>query len=137
MIQLKLLTADGKSQMTEVNRISIPTTDGIRTVLANHMEVVMTVDIGKAQLFGGQHDVAGKTYENGLLVVSQGIFHFKDNQARLFVRSYEFPEEIDLDRAERARDRAEKALQEKPSKQDQLELEISLKRALTRLSVKQ
>ena len=120
-----MLSFDGKEYSEKLSRISLPTNDGIRTILKNHMDVVVPVDIGEVKLI---NDNDGKT-----VVVSEGIFNFKDNHAQLLVRTYEFPEEIDKNRAARAKERAEIRLQNELSTKELQETELALKRAITRL----
>ena len=50
MFELNMLTIDGKKYNGEVSRISLPTSDGIRTILANHMDIVVPIEIGKIRL---------------------------------------------------------------------------------------
>lgn len=126
MFEITMLTIDGKKYEGETTRISLPTSDGVRTVLANHMDIVVPIEIGTVRLI---HE--GQTEE---VAVSEGIFNFSDNVGHLFVRTYEFADEIDTERAERAKERAEQHLEETTSSQDMLETELALKRALTRIS---
>lgn len=128
MFELTMITVDGKKQKEELARISLPTSDGIRTVLANHMPVVAPIEIGQVVLI--------RKNERETVVVSEGIFNFKDNKAHLFVRTFEYADEIDEARAQRAKERAEARLQQKLSRQQYLETETALKRAITRLSAK-
>ncbi|MDN6699386.1 MAG: ATP synthase F1 subunit epsilon, partial [Staphylococcus equorum] len=102
-MKLKMLSFDGKVHSEELSRISLPTNDGIRTVLDNHMDIVVPVNIGKVKIIKGN--------QTKKVVVSEGIFNFKDNYAQLLVRTYEFPEEIDKERAMQAKERAEKKLE--------------------------
>ena len=106
----------------------MPTSDGIRTILANHMPIVAPIEIGQVVLI--------RENERETVVVSEGIFNFKDNKAHLFVRTFEYADEIDEARAQRAKERAEARLQQKLSRQEYLETEAALKRAITRLSTK-
>lgn len=124
-MELKMLSFDGKVYSEELSRISLPTNDGIRTVLDNHMDIVVPVDIGEVKLI--------KENKTEFVVVSEGIFNFKDNHAQLLVRTFEFPGEIDKDRALRAKQRAEERLEKELSSKELQETEMSLKRAITRL----
>ncbi len=128
MFELTMITVDGKKQKEELARISLPTSDGIRTILTNHMPVVAPIEIGQVVLI--------RENERETVVVSEGIFNFKDNKAHLFVRTFEYADEIDEARAQRAKERAEARLQQKLSRQEYLETETALKRAITRLSAK-
>lgn len=126
MFELNMLTIDGKKYNGEVSRVSLPTSDGIRTILANHMDIVVPIEIGQIRLI--------RENDREEVAVSEGIFKFSDNVAHLFVRTYEFADEIDEERAQRAKERAESQLEETTSSQDMLETELSLKRAITRIS---
>lgn len=124
-MELKMLSFDGKLYSEEYARISLPTNDGIRTILDNHMDVVVPVEIGKVKLINGK--------ETEEVVVSEGIFNFEDNKAQLLVRTFEFADEIDEARARRAKERAEKRLKQELDAKELQETELSLKRAITRL----
>ena len=129
MFELNMLTIDGKKYTGEVSRVSLPTSDGIRTILANHMDIVVPIEIGKIRLIRGN--------DREEVAVSEGIFKFSDNVAHLFVRTYELADEIDEERALRAKERAEQLLKDTTPSQDMLETELALKRAITRISTSQ
>lgn|SRR5699024_7264288 len=129
MFTLTILTPDGKKHVTELTRISLPTNDGIRTILTNHMDAVIQVEIGQIKLITES--------DSNFVAVSEGIFYFKDNVAKLFVRTYELSGEIDEARAERAKERAEQLLKTELDAQEHVEAELALKRALTRLSTRE
>ena len=128
MFELTMITVDGKKQKEGLARISLPTSDGVRTILANHMQAVVPIEIGEVTLI--------RANERETVVVSEGIFNFKDNQAHLFVRTFEYADEIDEARAQRAKERAEARLQEKLTSNELRETELALQRAITRISAK-
>lgn len=127
MFSLTMLTSDGKEYNEEIDRISLPTADGVRTILENHMDIVVPVEIGEVKLI--------KEKESDTVVVSEGIFNFSKNDAHLFVRTFEFASEIDKERAERAKKRAEERLEDELTLKEMRETELALRRALTRLRV--
>ena len=126
MFELNMLTIDGKKYNGEVSRISLPTSDGIRTILANHMDIVVPIEIGEIRLIRGN--------EREEVAVTEGIFKFSNNVAHLFVRTYEFADEIDEERAQRAKERAEQQLETEKTSRELAETEVALKRAITRIS---
>lgn len=126
MFELTMLTMDGKKTKEEMARISLPTPDGIRTILENHMPAVIPVEIGEVRLINKN--------ESEIVVVSEGVFHFKDNEAYLFVRTFEYADEIDVARAERAKERAERRKAAELTLKELQETEFALKRAITRIS---
>lgn len=127
MFELNMLTIDDKKYKGEVSRISLPTSDGIRTILANHMDIVVPIEIGQIKLI--------RENDREEVAVSEGIFKFSDNVAHLFVRTYEFADEIDEERAQRAKERAEQKLETEDTSREMIEAEYALKRAITRISI--
>lgn len=125
MFQVTMMTFDGKKYLGEVSRISLPTADGVRTILTNHMDIVIPIEIGTIKLIG-----ENKTES---VAVSEGLFNFKDNEAHIFVRTYEFPYEVDKERALKAKERAEERLKQRLTLKEMQETELALKRALARL----
>ena len=93
------------------------------------MDIVVPIEIGQIRLI--------RENEREDVAVSEGIFKFSDNAGHLFVRTYEFADEIDTERAERAKERAEQLLKDTTPSQDMLEAELALKRAITRISTSQ
>ena len=70
-----------------------------------------------------------------LAAISQGYMQVTKDKVVILVDTAEWPEEIDVNRAEKARERAEKRLQQKTADLDILRAEIALKKATTRLGV--
>lgn len=127
MFDLIVLSHDGKMSPHHIKNITLPTSDGQRTILARHMEVYVEVEIGVVQI---------KT-DNGKerFAVSEGIFHFKDNQAALIVSTFEKEDEIDFIRAQKAFERAKRALEDEKSFAEIQKQEQALKRALARMNL--
>lgn len=70
-------------------------------------------------------------------VVSTGFVEIINNRVTVIVDTAERPEEIDIRRAEEARERAEEQLRQKQSIQEYHMSKASLSRAMTRLRVAQ
>ena len=64
-----------------------------------------------------------------------GLFYFRDNVAEIMTDTIENSNDIDLDRALSAKERAEKRLASHDSNVDQKRAELALKRALNRIHV--
>ena len=76
--------------------------------------------------------------ENGSIeevFTSKGIINIKNNELTFLCDAAEYPEEIDFERAEKAKERAENRLLEK-EKYDVKRAEAALQRAIVRLSLK-
>jgi F-type H+-transporting ATPase subunit epsilon len=69
--------------------------------------------------------------------VSGGIVDFTDNAAVIMVETAEWPSDIDMDRAQKAFDRAMDRIKTKEPEIDIRRAELALQRAITRLKFKQ
>ena len=125
MIVLNIVTPEGAFDTIEATSISLDTTDGQRGILPNHMPIVLMLNIGVMKV--SNNDVK-KVY-----TVSSGMFYFESNTATLLTDAIEDVEIIDVDRAFQAKKRAEDRLQN-PTDVDIVRAEVSLERALNRLS---
>lgn len=83
MFKAKIITPSGDEFVREVERLSVPTTDGVRTIMAHHIDAVMSIQEGKVLFIGDK--------ERETMRVSDGIFQFSDNEARLLVNNMEEP----------------------------------------------
>ena len=70
-------------------------------------------------------------------VVSKGFAEIVNNRASVLVNTAERPEDIDVKRAEEAKERAEEQLRQKQSIQQYYHTQASLARAMNRLRVSQ
>ncbi len=112
----------------QVESIVFPASDGLLGVEPGHEPVVTLVEPGTLRYrVDGQWQVAA---------ISQGLAQIMPEYVSLFVGAAEKPEEIDLNRAEAARQRAEAALQAQLSEQDLLRAKMALTRALARINTR-
>ena len=128
MFSLKIVSPAGIYDELDVDAITLPTVDGQRTVLPNHMATVLPLEIGV--MF---YKVKG---EKSIFFLSEGLFTFEENEATVVVNTVENQEEIDFNRAERARERAIERLKSHEESSDLRRAELALKRSVTRLSLK-
>ncbi len=130
MFPLKISTPDGMIFDGEVERLRVRMIDGDVCLLAHHINYVSAVGAGEAAL----------TLEGGVqrkAACIGGMLAMIDNEARLIATTFEWSDQIDLDRAVRARDRAMERI--KAAKDDDRELMLAkakLQRALVRIDVK-
>ncbi|WP_159648733.1 ATP synthase F1 subunit epsilon [Erysipelothrix aquatica] len=129
MFTFKLLTPNGLYRTLEIDSVTLPTTDGQRTMLANHMATVMPIDIGV------MYTKTNSEIEK--FVVSGGLFTFENNVATLLVSSVESESDIDFERAAKAKARAEERIESNNQQlYDMKRAELALKRSLTRLKLR-
>lgn len=129
MIHCRIVTPEGIYKEFDTPIVNIETEDGQRGVLPNHMPLVTMLKIGALSC-----DEDG---ERKIYALSGGLFSFRDNVAEVFTDSIESQDEIDVERAIAAKERAEKRLKmnEDPNI-DQRRAQAALLRALNRLNVK-
>lgn len=70
-----------------------------------------------------------------VLAVSSGFVEMIDNRVKLFCLTAESPEEIDIRRAQEAKERAEEQMRQKQSIQEYHMNQLALSRAMARLRV--
>jgi len=111
----------------EVDMVEAPGTAGEFGVLPGHVAFLTTLGHGEIRYM-----IDGLTR---FVATSGGFAEVLDNRVTMLVDTAEFEEEIDVERARRARERAEQAL--KALSFDAVEyhtLEAALVRAITRIS---
>ena len=127
---LKIGTPDGLLFDGEVERLRVRMIDGDVCLLAHHMDYVSAVGVGEAavKLADGQTRYAA---------CIGGMLAMIHNEAKLIATTFEWAEDIDLERAKRAKEAAEARIA--AAKIDSRELMLAnakLQRALVRINVK-
>lgn len=129
-LKLEVVTPKGAVVSKEVDIVTAPGYGGEFGVLANHAPFLSTIKTGLL------------TYKTGAqeetLMVSGGFCEVSNNKLTFLVESAERGADIDVDRAMRAKERAEKRLAEaqaQKEKFDRTRAEAALQRALSRLKV--
>jgi len=129
-LQLEVVTPKGAVVSEEVEIVTAPGYGGEFGVLANHAPLLSTIKIGTLSYKkGGREEV---------LMVSGGFCEVSNNKITFLVESAERGADIDVDRALRAKERAEKRLAEAQRQQQQIDrvrAEASLQRAVSRLKI--
>jgi F-type H+-transporting ATPase subunit epsilon len=112
----------------EIRFVIAPGQEGVFEILANHAPFVFALKPGplRMRLPDGQDQYVA--VGSGFLVVQQ-------ERTTVLARSAERPEEIDVERARRAQERAEQRLQQAVPDIDPARAKASLQRALARLKV--
>lgn len=128
---LKISTPDGLLFDGEVERVRVRMIDGDVCLLAHHTDYVSAVGAGEASIAMADGQVRKAACIGGMLAMI-------NNEASLIATTFEWAEDIDLDRAKRAREVAQARIA--AAKNDDRELMLAsakLQRALVRINVKQ
>jgi len=127
-IRLEVVTPRGAVLSEDVDIVTAPGYGGEFGVLANHAPFLSTIKIGVM--------IYKKGNETDQVMVSGGFCKVSDNKITFLVETAESGKEIDVDRALRAKERAEKRLAAATGQQEkinQVRAEAALQRALARL----
>ena len=127
---LQIVTPDRMAFDGEAEKIIVRTINGDVCILAHHIDYAAPLGIGEAKVT----DAEGKTRS---AACNGGLISVQDNEVRVMAITFEWEDDIDLERAHRAEAEAQEKLQAM-SKEDQnfAIAEAKLKRALTRIHVK-
>lgn len=124
-LEIEVITPERRILKEVADSVVVPAAEGYLGVLTGHAPLITTLQIGVLRY--------RKDGEVRRMAVHGGFMEVFDNRVTVLADVAERAEEIDVDRALRARDRAKKRLTERPPGLDVLRAELALKRALTRL----
>lgn len=127
MITVNIVTPNGPYKTIETPSLLVGTIDGERGLLEHHMSVVLMLDISKMV-----------TVENNVktfYAISGGMLYFEKGIAKVLVDSIERQDEIDVERANEAKQRAENRINRNDSQLDLKRAEIALKKAINRIEI--
>jgi F-type H+-transporting ATPase subunit epsilon len=127
-IRLEVVTPSGAAVNEDVDIVNAPGYGGDFGVLANHAPFLSTIKIGILSY------EQGKKREN--LMISGGFCEVSNNKISFLVESAEFGKVIDVDRAMKAKERAEKRLAQVAQHDETINrtrAEAALQRALARI----
>ena len=122
---LNITASSGEFYQGSCESMVLPVKDGVYGVQAGNSPVLVAIHMGMLKF-----TVDGETRE---ILVGDGIAEVTPTFVLLLVDSAERPEDIDKNRAEAARIRAEERLQHKQSMHEYYQTKIALDRAMQRL----
>lgn len=127
-LKLEVVTPERKVYEQDVAGVFVKGTMGELGILPHHIPLVTPLAVAPVRV---------KKTEGGddLIAVHGGFMEVHKNRVVILAEAAELPEEIDVDRAFRAKERAEERLRDREH-YDFRRAEIALQRALTRLEVK-
>jgi len=125
-LKLDVVTPEKKVLSEDITSLIIPAIEGYLGVLPNHAPLISGLEPGVVK-----YKVAGNYNK---MAVSGGFLEVSDNVATIIANTAELPEEIDVERAREAKERAEQRLKQKAGV-DIHRAEMALRRALARLKV--
>ena len=126
-IQLEVVTPEKITLREAVDEITVPGLDGELGILPDHTPLISQLKTGILSYRQGN--------ERKQLHVSGGFIEVLSDRVSVLSDVAERPEEIDLDRAQRARERAEKRLASRGDDIDFARAELKLQRSIIRVKL--
>lgn len=126
---LEIIASDRVFFNGECESLIFPGIDGEHGVLANHEMTVTCVNAGELK-----YKIDG---EWRYAAVSDGYAEISGKHVIILADTVEKPEEIDVKRAEEAKQRAEEKLRQKQSIMEYYHTQVALNKAMNRLKVNQ
>ena len=126
---LQIVTPDRVCYDGQADRVLVRTVNGDTCVLANHSDYAAALGIGEARLVDDKGNSRSAACAGGMISV-------RENVVRVMATTWEWADEIDVDRAEKALGVAEERLKEtKYGDRAFTMAELKMKRALVRINV--
>jgi len=127
-LKVDIVTAERLVYSEEgVERLIVPGVEGELGVLTLHAPLLTMIQPGVLRIVKGGDEVE--------MAITGGFIEVRQNRVTILADAAERAEEIDAVRAEEARRRAQRVLEERISEEDLARAEASLARALARLKV--
>ncbi len=127
LMKLQVICPDRIFYEGEVSMVELNTTEGEMGIYPRHIPLTSILSPGILTI----------TEEGGLknAALHSGFVQILPEKVTVMAEAAEWPDEIDLDRAEAARERAEERIRAKDTKTDIARAETALHRAIARINV--
>jgi F-type H+-transporting ATPase subunit epsilon len=127
-LKLDIVTAERVVYSEDVDTVIAPGVEGQLGILPHHAPLMTILQAGELVVRRGR--------EEDIMAISGGFMEVRPDRVIILADSAERAEEIDLARAEAARQRAEERLRDRKAEGlDETRAEASLRRAIARISV--
>jgi F-type H+-transporting ATPase subunit epsilon len=126
-LTLEIVTPERMAFTGLVEEVTIPGTEGEFGVLRGHAPLLSSVDVGELSFT--------KDHKKVRYAVNTGYAEVTASKATVLVETAERADQIDLERARRARERAEEKIAKLPKEDAEFEkARMALMRAITRIN---
>ena len=126
-IKLEIITAERQVFSEEVNTVVAPGVEGELGILPHHAPLITMLKPGEV--------LVRKDSQETYLFVSGGFLEVRPDKIIILADACERSDEIDVERAEAAKHRAEDRLKTHPPDLDMARAQVALLRSLVRLQV--
>ena len=131
ILTINVVTPDGSVYENTTDLVICKTTVGEIGIMPNHLPLLASLAIDEVRV-----KVDDENFDE--IAVSGGFVEFSDYTLSVVASAAERKETIDVSRAERAKQRAEKRIEEAKNENNNIDLrraEVSLRRAINRLNI--
>ena len=124
---IEIVTPDGLAYDGDVESLLVRTDDGDVEILAGHTDFFASISTGRARIL-----VDGKAR---FASINGGFISVQGGKVRLVTITFEFADQIDLNRAKEAKEKAESALQKAENEREERIAKAKIARASSRINV--
>ena len=130
LIDVTINTPRGLYKQTKASIVNVVSPDGQRGILPNHMPIVVSLTVSKMTMEEEKREA---------YAISGGVLYFHNNQCMILTPAIENVNDIDLERAIKAKERAERRLARGVNEEnvDMARAQVALQRAINRINAKQ
>lgn len=126
---LEVITPEREFFSGEAESLTVETIAGQICILAGHLPLVTALSVGVLKIIKAGGEVLQATH-------TQGFMKVRREKVLLLVQACEWPDEIDLPRAEEAYARAQARARSARGTDETIRLKVAMLRASTRIRVK-
>lgn len=126
-IEVSIVTLDKSLFSGEADMVTLPGVEGQMGVLGGHVPLLSTLEIGEIVLHRGD--------DTEHVAVSGGVVEVRPDKVTVLADAAEHSDEIDIQRAEEALERARQALEDNPPPERRPDLLAAVRRSNLRLKV--
>lgn len=128
-LHLEIITPEKVILKEDVDEVTIPTTQGQIAVLPNHVGLLTQIKAGEI--------IAKKGGKEQFLAITGGFLEVSNDKVSILADYAVRSEDIEIAKAEEAKKRAEKLMQEKTGEKDFAAIETQFQRSILELKVAQ
>lgn len=127
MFHLDIVTPHRQFFSEEVEMVIVRGMEGDLAILKGKSPIITPLKVGKIRIIQEGVELVAAVVDGYISVI--------DNKTTIVTEAAEWPSEIDVDRAKKAKERAEKRMQSTKDPTDIDRAELALKRAINRLEL--
>jgi F-type H+-transporting ATPase subunit epsilon len=128
MFRLSIVSPERILYEDDVQSLIVPGSEGYLGILSNHAPLISALKVGSVR-------IKGKDNTERVLAVTGGFIEVSNNTATILADAIEFVEEIDLERAKSALQKAQELLNLDITEEERVRAKHSRQKALNRIKL--